>query len=105
MRSHSTPFGDRLFGLHWSSSLGSIHQVIGFYCKGCQGCTCGICLDFVVRGYQGYLQEFWTLDLVKHGSTGEVKDDGNHGKEGGEIGYRQLSSHYGRGWSYRPSLW
>ena len=64
--------------------------MIGFYCKGCQGCTYEICLDFVTRGYQWYLQGFWTtLDLVKHGSNGEVKDDGSHGKEGGEIGYRR----------------
>ena len=39
--------------------------------------------------YQGYLQEFWILDFMKHGITGEVKDDGSHGKEGREIKYRR----------------
>ena len=68
------------------------------------GCTYGIWMDFVAKGYQGYLQVFWTLGFIKHGITGEVKDDGGRGKEGGEIGYRRYSSHYGSGWSYRPSL-
>ena len=35
------------------------------------------------------LQEFWMLGFMKHGIIGEVKDDGSHGKEGGEIGYRR----------------
>ena len=39
------------------------------------------------------------LDFLKHGSTGEVKDNGSHREEGGEIGYGQQSSHNGRGWS------
>ena len=39
------------------------------------------------RVAKGTCRSFWTLDLVKHGRTGEVKDDGNHGKERGEIGY------------------
>ena len=43
----------------------------------------------MAKDYQGYLHELWTLDLLKHGGTGEVKDDGSHGKEGEEIGYRR----------------
>ena len=35
------------------------------------------------------LQEFWILCYIKHVITGEVKEDGSHGKEGGEIGYRR----------------
>ena len=46
-------------------------------------------LDLFGLCYQGYLQEFWILGFIKHGITGEVKDDGSHGKEGGEIGYRR----------------
>ena len=34
------------------------------------------------------LQEFWISGFIKHGITGEVKADGSHGKEGGEIGYK-----------------
>ena len=83
---HSTKFGNLLLGLHWSSSFDLIDQVFKFYCKGCQRVylrnSFGLCC-------QGYLQEFWTLDLVKHGIIGEVMDDGSHRKEGGEIGYRQ----------------
>ena len=53
------------------------------------GCTYGMCLDSVAKGCQRYLQEFWTLDFVKHGSICEVTDDGIHGEEAGEIGYRR----------------
>ena len=53
------------------------------------GCTYGSCLDFVVKGYQQYLQEFRTLDFVKHPSIREVKEDGSHGEETGQIGYRR----------------
>ena len=50
------------------------------------------------------MESVWILDFVKHGSTGELKDDGSHGKEGGKIGYRRSSSHIREGWSYRPFL-
>ena len=53
------------------------------------GCTYGICSDLVVKGYQGYLQQLWTLDFLKHGSIGEVKDDESHGEESWEIVYRR----------------
>ena len=73
--------------VHWS--LNFIRQVFGFDGKGCQGCTYRISLDFVAKGCQGYLQEKWTLHLVKQGSTGEVQDDGSHGREGEEVWYRR----------------
>ena len=69
---HPTQFGDQSFGLQWSRSLNLIDPVIGIFCKGCQGCTYGVHLHF-----------------LKHGSTGEVKDHGSHGEEGGEMGYRR----------------
>ena len=86
---HSTQFGNQLLGLHWSSSFEIVDQVFGFYCKGCQGCTYWTCLDFVTKDRQGYLQEFRTLDVVKHGSIGDVTDNGSQGEENGEIAYRR----------------
>ena len=73
---------------------GHVHSILFVKClvfiaRVANGCTYGICLDSVVRGYQGYLQEFWTLGFIKHGITGEVKNDWGLGKEGGEIGYRR----------------
>ena len=90
---------------------GHVHSILFVKCwdftaiKSCQGCTYGICLDFVAKGCKEYLQYFWLLDFVKHESIGQVTDDGSHGEEGGGIGYRRQSSQNGRGLSYRPSLW
>ena len=40
----------------------SIFGILGLFCKGYKGCTYGIFLRFVNKGYQGlYLQEFWSL--------------------------------------------
>ena len=87
---HSTEFGNDSSGLHWSSSFEIINEVCpDFIARVANGCTYGICLDSVVRGYPGYLQEIWILGFIKHGITREVKDDGSHGKEGGEIWYRR----------------
>ena len=61
--------------------------------------------DFFGLCCQGlYLHNLRILGFIKHGSIGEVKDDGSHGEEGGETGYMRYISHYGRGWSSRPSL-
>ena len=75
--------------LDFISHLNSLIKCLALIARVANGCTMGICLDFVAKGCQGYVQEFWTLDFVKHGSAGEVKVDGIHEKEGREIGYRR----------------
>ena len=69
--------------------LNSLIKCLVHISRVANGCTYGICLDFVARSCQGYLQDLWTLGVVKNGSTGKIKDDASHGKEGGEIGYRR----------------
>ena len=82
-------FGDWLFGL-----TGQVH--FNLLIKG---------LVLTARVANGVPSEFVSiLYFVKHGSPGDVKDDGSHGKEGGEIGYRRQISYNGRQLSYRLSL-
>ena len=83
---HSTQFGSQLLGLHWSSSFEFIDQVFGFYCKGCQRVYLRDLFGFCGQGLPRVVAELWLLGFIKHGITGEVKDDGRHGKEGQEIG-------------------
>ena len=86
MRLHSIQFGDRLFGFTGQAHANSLIKCSDFIARVANRCTYGICLDSVVWGYQGYLQKFIILGFIKHGVTGEVKNDKSHGKEGGEIG-------------------
>ena len=80
--------------INYWDSIGQGHSISlikcsDFIARVANGCTYGICLDSVVNGYHRYLQKFWILGFIKHGITGEAKDDGSHGKEGGEIVYRR----------------
>ena len=70
---------------HWNPLI----KCLALIARVANGCTYAICLNSAAKGCEGYLQEFWTLSFVKHGSTGDGKDDESHGKEGGEIGYRR----------------
>ena len=87
-----------LFCLDFIRQLNSLIKCLALIARVTNGYTYRICLDFVAKAYNGYLQEVSTLDFVTHGVTYEVKDDGSHRKEGGESGYRRQSSHNGRGW-------
>ena len=50
-------------------------------------------LDLIAKGCQGVclwdILGIWKLVTGKHGSTGEIKDNGCHGSEGGKIGNRR----------------